>query len=486
MSGRTRKRHGTVVGLATASVHNRSRVLLGIQAVWVFDRPAADFDAPPDAGGSALTDATEPPLSDPAPLTRAGVLETVALAAELLFRHGQTTERVVVAAEWLGRAVGAPVRVLPGWGELTIEIERTPFPEIVPAMPLGVDMGKVLAVTTVVEQVCDGSLPRTAARAALAKAGAVPPASTPRFALFAAIAAAALGVIFGASDVATLALIAGSAGLGAFVRRWLGWIGGNPLIQPLCAAAIAGVIAAAVVRLQLSGGAALIALCPCMVLVPGPHILNGAIDMVRLRIALGLARLTYAGLIVLMTCAGLLAGLAAAGVSLPATAATQPVPLVADVIAAGCAVAGFGTFFSMPWRLLPFPMVVGMLAHAARWALIARAGADVATGALVACTLVGVIVTPVVDRLHLPFAAFGFSAVVSLMPGFFLFHAAGALVQLVSIGPAASPALLTSIVANGGTAFLIIMAMTFGLILPRMLFEHFMPAPTTASSNRSR
>jgi len=32
-------------------------------------------------------------------------------------------------------------------------------------------------------------------------------------------------------------------------------------------------------------------------------------------------------------------------------------------------------------------------------------------------------------------------------------------------------ALLTSIATSGATAFLIIMAMTFGLILPRMLFE---------------
>ena len=37
--------------------------------------------------------------------------------------------------------------------------------------------------------------------------------------------------------------------------------------------------------------------------------------------------------------------------------------------------------------------------------------------------------------------------------------------------------LLTGIVANGTTAFLIIMAMTFGLILPRMLFERILPAP---------
>jgi hypothetical protein len=91
--------------------------------------------------------------------------------------------------------------------------------------------------------------------------------------------------------------------------------------------------------------------------------------------------------------------------------------------------------------------------------------------------LVSVLVTPIVDRLHLPFAALAFSAVVSMMPGFFLFNAATGLVELVSIGPSAPAALLTSIATNAATAFLIIMAMTFGLILPRMLFERVLPAP---------
>jgi uncharacterized membrane protein YjjB (DUF3815 family) len=147
------------------------------------------------------------------------------------------------------------------------------------------------------------------------------------------------------------------------------------------------------------------------------------------------------------------------------------------VIAAGCAVASFGTYFSMPWRLLALPIAAGMLAHAARWTLIAIAGTNAATGALVACTLVSVLVTPIADRLHLPFAALGFSAVVSLMPGFFLFNAAIGVIELVAIGPAAPAALLTSIAANGATAFLIITAMTFGLILPRMLLERVWPAP---------
>jgi len=45
-----------------------------------------------------------------------------------------------------------------------------------------------------------------------------------------------------------------------------------------------------------------------MVLVPGSHLLDGAIDLVRMRITLGVARLTYSGIVVLMICFGLLLG----------------------------------------------------------------------------------------------------------------------------------------------------------------------------------
>jgi hypothetical protein len=62
------------------------------------------------------------------------------------------------------------------------------------------------------------------------------------------------------------------------------------------------------------------------------------------------------------------------------------------------------------------------------------------------------------------------------LPRFFLHNAAAGFVELVSIGPSASAALPTSTAANGATAFLIILAMTFGLILPRMLFERVMPS----------
>jgi hypothetical protein len=52
----------------------------------------------------------------PEPLSCEAALETTALAATLLFSHGQTTERTVAAAEHLGHALGVTVTVLPYWG----------------------------------------------------------------------------------------------------------------------------------------------------------------------------------------------------------------------------------------------------------------------------------------------------------------------------------------------------------------------------------
>ncbi|WP_245284510.1 threonine/serine exporter family protein [Bradyrhizobium sp. th.b2] len=260
------------------------------------------------------------------PLAREAMLRTTALAATLLFAHGQTTERTVAAAERLGRAFGVTVRVLPYWGELTVVLDGEPISQIVPAKPLGVDMSRVLAVTTVIDQVCSGSLAVKAAQSALGAAGRLPPASTPRFTLFAAIGAASLGVIFGTLDAASLLLIAGSAAIGALVRRWFSGFSHNPLIQPLCAAFIAGIVAAVASRFQLPVATALVAFCPCMVLVPGPHILNGAIDLARTRIALGIARLAYAGVIVLLICAGGLFGFMAVGANLSIAGSSRPYP----------------------------------------------------------------------------------------------------------------------------------------------------------------
>jgi uncharacterized membrane protein YjjP (DUF1212 family) len=403
----------------------------------------------------------------------AGDLDLILISARLLFANGQTTERTVVAVEQLAEALGLRVTAFPRWDELILCIDSDTGSryEIIAAAPLGVDMSKVAATMSVIDKVCAGRMDIEATRSALQAVTRFPPVSLARFALMTGAGATALRVIFGAAHAHTLILIALSAGAGACLRRWFAVISRNVFVQPFSAALLAGVLGAIAARLELSSVLHLVAVCPCMVLIPGPHLLNGTIDLARARVALGASRIGYASLIILMICMGLLLGLSFGAVSLPVSGPSYPVPLKYDVIAAGVAVAAYSTFFAMPWRMVPIPVVIGMLAHAARWATISVAGASVETGALVACLVVGTIVSPIADRLRLPFAAFAFASVVSLLPGVFLFRMAGGFVGLIASGKNASPELLVSTIANGTTAFLIILAMTVGLIFPRMCIK---------------
>src|SRR5438094_659612 len=93
-------------------------------------------------------------------------------------------------------------------------------------------------------------------------------------------------------------------------------------------------------QLQAGGGDAtlrLVAVCPCMILVPGPHVLNGMIDLAAARIHLGVSRLVFAGLVILAISGGLLLGLQLLGVSLPVGEPGRAVALWLDTIAAGVA-----------------------------------------------------------------------------------------------------------------------------------------------------
>jgi uncharacterized membrane protein YjjP (DUF1212 family) len=401
-------------------------------------------------------------------------LDLILTGARLLFMNGQTTERTVEASTQFAVALGFQATLFPRWGELILRIQQGAGSrsEIVAAEPVGMDMNKVSATMTAIEQICEGHMDAARMRSALESITRLPAVSIARFALFAAAGAAALGAIFGTAHLLSLVLIALSAGAGACLRRWLAGMSRNLFVQPFCAALLAGVVGAIAFRLQLSSVLRLVALCPCMVLVPGPHFLNGMIDLARARITLGAARLAYALLITVMICAGLLLGLALGGVSLPASGPSHSAPLGYDVVAAGIAVAAYGTFFAMPWRMLPIPILIGMLAHALRWEAIYAAGTGAVIGALVACLVVGVIITPIADRMRLPFAGLAFASVVSLMPGVFLFRMAGGMIDLVGLGSKAPQELFNQVVADGTTAILIILAMSFGLIFPKMCIQN--------------
>lgn len=393
--------------------------------------------------------------------------DTLLAATALLYANGQSSQMTQTAVARLNRGLELDAVVVPSWSMLTLTAEGSRNTVLTAAVsPTAVNMRKVATMMSVVDRAQDGPLELEHVARGVVEAEAQSVSPTALFVIACATGAAALSVIYGATQPLAILLVALAAAVGGLLRRCSGHFGAGPLMQAFIAALLAGAVGAAATHMDLGASVALVAICPAMVLVPGPHILNGALDLLDLRVTLGLARLAFGMLVLTAIAGGLIIGLGAGGQTLAVIAPSSSAPFIVDVIAAGVAAASYSVYFSMRWRMIGWPVAAGMLAHAAHWYAL-KAGADLAIAAFVSCLLVGALLVPVSHRMRIPFAGIGFAAVVALVPGVFVFRTLAGFVEFAG-HPSAQ--LLSASAADLIVGTIVVAGMALGLALPMHVY----------------
>jgi len=391
----------------------------------------------------------------------------LARTVALLHANGESTSVTIDAVDRLNRGLGTRFEIVPSWPAVTV-LDNGRNPLVATAPPVGVAMRTVAIVMRAVDGIADHTVDRSRLGSELDRAASARPSSLWLFVLACATGPAALSIIFGAHDATAVLLVALGGALGGLTRRLLARVHVGAIGQVFAAAFLAGIIGGLAVNADLSSSLRLIAVCPAMILVPGPHILNGGLDLLALRVTLGFARLGYATVLLVAIGSGLALALALFGTGLPVDPDGRSVPLWLDVAAAGIAAASYPVYFAMPYRLIAFPVVVGAIAHGLRTWAMTDLGVNIALGATIACLLVGLVVAPLSHRLRVPYAAVAFAAVVALVPGVYVFRMINALGELPFGGGQAT---LLGAVSDGTTAALVIGGMVIGLALPKHVYS---------------
>jgi len=399
--------------------------------------------------------------------------------ARQLYEHSHPTDHTLAAVARLAASLGVSVVLNVRWGELEIEAqdERCSTRRTIPALPTKVDMRIIVATIRVVADVVEGRLEPSNARSALAEIERPFPIPLPLFALASAGVAGSLATIFGA-DAPAILLASAGAGVGGLLRRMISLRSSNVLLQAFVAAVFAGLVGAAASHFHLSRTLSFVAASQCMALVPGPHFLNGLGDLLSVRIPLAICRLTFAGVIVAAISTGLLLGLGLGGASLPVTEMTVSIPLLRDALAAGIATACFAAIFAIPRNVLVWTVGIAVAAHMTRWLMANVIGAGVGWESLVACALAGTLGTLVARRYHAPFAAVAFAAVVSMIPGIFMFRAASGMIEILQREASAPGTLIAATLGDATRAAVVVLAMGIGLVTPRYFVGFWEPTKT--------
>jgi uncharacterized membrane protein YjjP (DUF1212 family) len=396
------------------------------------------------------------------------------LVAQLLVQSGRLLLEYNEATEEIHRALTATARALAGeschvavsYRGVTVAVGgEGPLFEAVDE--LRYNTAVQARVHGILEQVRRGEMD---AAAALARLGRVE-ADTPRHPRWLAVlvlgaAAAGLAGLLRADAGATA--VAGLAtGLGLVARQELGRRHVSLLALPLTAAFLGAVLGGLAIRLGWTRTPVLVLVVPALMLVPGPHLINGLLDLIDNHLPMSLARLGLALGILLASTLGIAVGveLTLPG-PLPGYQATHTDhrDLWSDMALAGVVTCGFAVFYNSAWAQLWMATVGGMAGHGLRL-LALEAGDSLQVATFMGGLAVGAVSAWMARTRKTPVAVIAFAGAVTMMPGLHIYRTLAGAVQLAQQGEQMAPAAVAETIAYGLQVCLVVGGLALGLVL---------------------
>jgi uncharacterized membrane protein YjjP (DUF1212 family) len=280
------------------------------------------------------------------------------------------------------------------------------------------------------------------------------------------VAAAALAGLLGA-DIGAVIVIGVATGLGLLARQELGRAHVNFLLLPLTAAFIGAVLGGVAVRLDWTNMPGLALIVPSLMLVPGPHIINGLFDLIDNYIPMSLARLGLSAAILLSSALGIVLGIELvlpSPLSAESAVPTDHLNVFSDMLLAGVATCGFAVFYNAGWMQIAMAVVGGMAGHGVRF-LALEAGWWPEAATLLGGIAVGAVSGWIARSNRTPVALIAFAGAVTMMPGLQIYRALQGALQLARLKGATDLPSLAETLGDASQAFLVVGALVVGLVL---------------------
>jgi uncharacterized membrane protein YjjP (DUF1212 family) len=392
--------------------------------------------------------------------------ELLVQAGRLLLEYNESTRAIHRALTATSRALSDEAcQVAVSYGAVAVSLAGE-APVLMPVRELRYNTAVQARVHTILEQVRRGELEPATALAQLDRVEADTPRHPQWVAILVlAVAAASLAGLLGA-DAGAVVVAGLATGLGLLARQELGRRHFSLLVLPLTAALIGAVFGCLAIRLGLTQTPGLVLIVPALMLVPGPHLINGMLDLIDNHLPMSMARLGLAAGILLASALGIVLGVE---LTLPEPlppdqgASVDHLNLASDMVLAGIVTCGFAVFYNTAWRQVGMAAVGGMAGHGLRF-LALEAGCRLEAATFLGGLAVGLVTGWMARSGRTPLAVLAFAGAVTMMPGLSIYRALGGALQLARLTNQTDLAAMAGTLGNGSQACLVGSGLALGLI----------------------